>query len=266
MQQKSPSTLEQLLRRPDVWQGHSHAFLPQTSIKSGHKVLDKALQHQGWPTHSMIEICQLFHSCEWWLFHPAIQSLNTQEQQRYIALINPPATPYIDGLERLGITTNQLIVVQTQTPAEFITSVTELNQCPVCCVVMAWQPKQTLTYTQLRKLQLSASQRDGLSIIFRHARAKQQSSPASLRMLVTPNSSSINIHIFKQRGKLQHTTIDIDPPNIWKGLAPHRLLDVDHEQALAQYPEAARHTSAKISLFPTHDPLAFKRRSKRDYR
>lgn len=225
---KAPD-LEQLLRRQDIWRGHSRSFIKQSVISSGYEALDMGLQHKGWPLSCLVEVCQAFHACEWWLFHPGINQI-LQKSQGYIALLNPPALPFVAGLQQLEVDTRRLIIVQSNTAAEFISSFSELSQCQACTVVLAWQPKQALSYTALRKLQLSTCEQHGLYVLFRHAKAKTQSSPASLRLQVTPKADAVQINIFKQKGKLREITLALPTPAIWQALPLHRFLDGSQEE------------------------------------
>ncbi len=221
--QNKGQSLEQLLRRQDVWRGHSRSFVQLATQPSGYSELDAAL-HKGWPLGCLVEVCQAFHACEWWLFHPAANAL-LQHYQGHIALLNPPALPFVAGLEKLQVDTRRLLVVQSKTAAEFVTCFTELSRCSACYVLLAWQPKQALNYTALRKLQLSTLERPGLYVLFRSHRARAQSSPASLRLMATPTHSSLRLNIFKQKGKLQESTVELPIPAVWQSLPMHRFLD-----------------------------------------
>ncbi len=218
---KAPPSLEQLLRRPDLWRGHSHRFTKEKGIDSGYPNLNQALQHEGWPNASLIEVCQAFHACEWWLFSPAIQTVLGAQAGGSIALINPPAMPFIQGLQKIGIDTRRLLIIDTKTPQDFVYSFTEVSQSPACPIIFAWQAQYTLPYTQLRKLQLCALEHYGLSVIFRHERVMSQSSPASLRLVLTPTEQYIHLNIVKQPGKLRHTHIKLPIPDVWKALPTH---------------------------------------------
>lgn len=218
---KTPPSLEQLLHRPDIWRGHSHCFTQAKGIDSGYPNLNNALQQAGWPSHCLIEACQAYHACEWWLFSPAIQQVIRTLGGGSIALINPPAMPFIHGLQRMGIDTTRLLVIHTKTVQEFVHSFTEVSQSPACPIVFAWQSQYALPYTQLRKLQLSTLARYGLHVLFRHERVISQSSPASLRFTLSPTEQSIHIRIVKQPGKLRHTQIKLTIPDIWKTISPH---------------------------------------------
>jgi len=241
------TSLEQLLRRPDIWRGHSNTFSKVPTVDSGYPALNQALQHQGWPLSCLIEVCQSYHACEWWLFHPAIRSQISDNTSQYLALLNPPALPFISGLKQLNIPSKQMIVVQATTLQEFVTCFIELGRSKVCSIVFAWQPNQTLTYTQLRKLQLNTTDESGLYVIFRHQRAQSYSSPASLRLSVKPMDDNLHIHIFKQKGKLHLLDIALPIPLVWKKIPPHNDL---HRHGPKSFPYDTS-TKGQVPLFPT---------------
>lgn len=234
MTKAPPLSLEQLLRRSDLWRGHSHAFVKEEAIDSGYPKLNQALQQGGWPSTSMIEVCQSYHASEWWLFHPAINALIQPSNYGHIALLNPPALPFISGLQQLDIDTRRIFIVQTKTTQEFVRAFTELSQSAACPVLFAWQSSRGLNYTQLRKLQLSSLEHAGLRVIFRHSQAKEQNSPASLRLSLQAKHDSLKVKIFKQKGKLRQSDIALPIPAIWRALPPHHKLhhgsqDISHD-------------------------------------
>lgn len=241
---KKPS-LEQLLHRPDIWRGHSSGFVKQETVDTGFPELNNALQHKGWPTGRLIEVCQNFPASEWWLFHRSIKTLLEGKNFEHMVLINPPILPFIGGLEQLGIPSQQIIIVQTQTPQEFVTSFTEINNSGVFPIVLAWQSKNTLHYNQLRKIQLSTSEQSGVYVLFSHSRAKENSSPASLRLNVIPYKNTINIHIFKQKGTIYTLDINLPIPRYWDSLPSHKELFSVQDNSIYETKK-----KGQISLFP----------------
>ncbi|MFL0809854.1 MAG: translesion DNA synthesis-associated protein ImuA [Agarilytica sp.] len=256
-------TLEQLLRRPDVWRGHSHSFVPQTVLDSGYPELNQALQQQGWPSASMVEVCQRYHASEWYLFHPAINQLMQASPHAHLALLNPPALPFISGLRQWSIDTQRLFVVQSTNAQEFVTSFCELSQSPACPIVLAWQNHPALNYTQLRKLQLSTSEQAGLYVLFRHSRAQEQSSPANLRLSIQTQRNALHIHIFKQKGKLRHCDIELPIPEVWQALPPHpELMQNKSRESNTRYTASSK---GQVTLFPAITSRSLKQVVKRDY-
>lgn len=231
----APPSLEQLLRRSDVWRGDSQRFAPRIALDSGYPALNAALLNKGWPLGSLIEVCQQQpnHS-EWLLFTPAL--LHTPGG--YLVLLNPPAIPFAQGLIQAGIDLERVLVIRSGNKADFLASFTELARTPACNALLAWQPASGLSYTELRKCLLAAADGRGLYIVFRPESARHQSSPATLRVLTEAQSAALTVNIFKQKGQLQQSrahTLKLPIPDAWQELLPHRHLDKDADEAFAGY-------------------------------
>jgi len=234
---RAKPSLEQLLRRGDVWRGHSRAFISRDVVSSGLAHCDKALLNNGWPTGSLIELCLgqqqqkssphapgVASQGEWQLFTPVIKTVCQQQDDNYVILLNPPALPFAPALIQEDIPLNQLLVVKTRKKQDFIASFTELTRSPHCGVLLAWQPKQALSYTELRKCQLSCSEGSGLYFLLRSPQAKNQSSPASLRLDLSLGDACLEVEIFKQRGVFQRRAFSIHLPEHWVNEAGERTL------------------------------------------
>jgi len=227
----NPPSLEQLLRRGDVWRGQSQQFVPQAALDTGYAELNEHLLNHGWPLASLVEIDQPGGSraigdnigCgEWLLLAPALRQL----KEGYIVLLNPPAMPFAQGLIQAGMDLDRLLIVETEKKADFLASFTELARASICVALMAWQPKQNLTYTELRKCQLACNDGQGLYMLFRPLTAQQQSSPAALRLRTKLNFQALEIQITKQKGSLnkEHQAIHLPVPETWLPQAPHAQL------------------------------------------
>lgn len=230
------NALEQLLRRGDVWRGHSQRFVAREVIDTGFEALNPLLLNRGWPRGSLVEICQpaAGHG-EWLLFIPALQQLLGNNPQAHAVLLNPPALPFAQGLIQAGVPLSQLLVVQIQQKADFIASFVELARASSCALLLAWQPRQALSYTEMRKCQLATADGTGLYVIFRPRQVLQQSSPAALRLLAETGSAQLQLTLLKQRGQLQQNQapVTLALPGEWLPQAPHRHLDTRQEPAVA---------------------------------
>lgn len=220
----SDTNLTQLLNRSDIWRGNSRAFVPQLTIDTGHADLNASLLNGGWPTRSLVEVCQRgLHQQEWLLFLPVLK-----KGEGYIVLLNPPALPFCQTLIQWGIDLERIIIIETANKADFLASFAELARTKSCEILLAWQQHQTFSYTELRKCLLATNEGAGLCVLFRAESAQQQSSPASLRLLTEISSTQVQIKIFKQKGVLQQRQtqpINLPLPKTWKGLLPYHLLD-----------------------------------------
>lgn len=218
----SSASLEQLLLRDDMWMGHSQRFTGRTALTTGHAALDERLLHQGWPLGTLIEVCQPGQQGEWLLFTPALR-----EVTGLIVLLNPPAAPFSQAFIQAGFDLDRLLVVHATEKKHFIGCFTELARASVGAV-LAWQPQEAISYTELRKCLLSASDGTGLCVMFRPLVAQQQSSPARLRLFVRFLSNALEITVFKQTGYLQkqqpHPLL-LTLPNTWKPAHAYAALD-----------------------------------------
>ena len=244
-----PITLEQLLLRGDVWRGQSQGFAPQAALDTGHAELNARLLHQGWPLGSLVEICQpgaeVISQGEWLLLAPALRQL----KNGYTVLLNPPALPFAPGLIQAGIDLDRLLIVATEKKADFLTSFTELARADICVALMAWQPKQNLNYTELRKCQLACSDSKGLYVLLRPVSAQQQSSPAALRLSTKLSLNSLEIQIFKQKAFLtqeNNVSVNLTLPETWLSAVPPADLGPDTSGPLPH--NANLITSAKRNL------------------
>jgi protein ImuA len=220
----SPPSLEQLLCRGDIWRGQSHQAQPQLVVDSGFAQLNARLTGNGWPVAGLIEICQrpAAHG-EWQLLMPAL--LNPRGGM--LVLLNPPAEPFAQALLKAGIDLERLLIIATKNKADFLASFIELARSDICDAVMAWQPPQTLSYTELRKCALASAEGQGVYVLFRPEAARNQSSPAVLRLHLAWQAEQLSVSIFKQKGELlaDNAPINLPLPAAWKGLQPHRHLD-----------------------------------------
>lgn len=215
-------SLEQLLSRDDLWMGHSQRFTTRAALDTGYEELNTSLLNQGWPLGSLVEVCQQGMQGEWQLFTPSLLKLPGM-----IVLLNPPASPFAQALIQAGIDLERLLIVAASNKKDFIAGFIELSRASIGAV-LAWQPDESMTYTELRKCQLAASEGTGISVMFRPASAQQQSSPATLRIYARIVSIGLEITVFKQKGRLQ--THQIKPivlglPEKWQPVLPYHALN-----------------------------------------
>lgn len=206
--------LEQLLRRGDVWRGHSRHFSGQPSWDSGHAALNQALLNQGWPRHQLTEVCQPQHPyCEWFLWGPTIA--HNMHQQGLTVLLNPPSTPLLSGLAQQGIQADLLWLLQSSDKHTFLPCLSELLKASCVSLVLAWEPQMALTYTELRKIQLASHEHPGVCCLFRHERQRHHNSPAALRLHLQLQPRHLNVSIFKQKGKHHNASLQLALPPAW---------------------------------------------------
>jgi hypothetical protein len=218
----SDASLEQLLLRDDLWLGHSQRFTGRAAIATGHTLLDEQLLHQGWPLGTLIEVCQPQMQGEWLLFAPALLQVSG-----LIVLLNPPALPFAQAFIQAGFDLDRVLVVKATEKDPFIGCFTELARASVGAV-LAWQPAEAISYTELRKCLLSAADGTGLCVMFRPFAAQQQSSPARLRLFTRFIVDGLEVTLFKQTGYLQKQQpqpLVLELPDHWKAAPAYAALD-----------------------------------------
>lgn len=237
MKESSPNlsasvSLEALLQRDDMWMGHSQRFTTREAVPTGYEGLDARLLNQGWPLGSLVEVCQKGMQGEWRLFTSALVQL-----PGLIILVNPPAVPFAQAFIQAGIDLDKLIVVEARARNHFVSSCVEIARASLGSL-LAWQPI-ALTYTEMRKCSLAASDGSGLSIIFRHATAQQHSSPAGLRLFAHQVPTGLEITIFKQKGHLQTRQalpLVLPMPAQWAAMPAHNQLNYPARARQPQHP------------------------------
>ncbi len=192
--------LNQLLGRGDIWVGCAKQTVARNTVSSGVELLDTMLLG-GWPLGSLLEIClQGATGAEWILLSKSLAA----QGSRPIFLLNPPMIPFGPALVEMGIDLNRVFVVRTDNKVSFVNAFVELARASHCSALLAWQPKESLTYTELRKFLLACSGGNGLYSLIRPASAQRESSPATLRLAVSVHGLDLKLSIFKQRGMLEN--------------------------------------------------------------
>lgn len=190
--------LDTLIHEARVWQGSQQTRPREAAETTGFAALDQQLQGAGWPRGALIE-CLLDNPGigELQLLLPLMRS--QQAEARTLFWINPPHTPYAPALERLGINLSQVVIIQTDNTTDALWSLENCLRSPVAGLVMAWPG--TLKSRQIRRLQLAAEAGGSHCVLFRSSTAASNSSPAALRLQLTPEQDlTLAVHILKRRG------------------------------------------------------------------
>ncbi len=193
------SALEALLRRQDVWRG-STISSQQATVSTGYKDLDESLNGRGWPLGALIDVSQISNGHgEWQLFGPALAKLS--HQAGLIILVNPPALPYGPGVAQYGINYQALKVVRCCNRQAVLSALVDAMQAQCCLSILTWEGQFNWRYSELRKLQLSASQSSSLCVCFRRQRPSRVQSPSPLRLHAQLCQHGLQIQLLKQRGQ-----------------------------------------------------------------
>ena len=213
-----PLSIEPLHGIPSVWRADALAHSADAVVATGSSLLDAQLPGGGWPVGSAVEILQA-HSgpysshCEWRLLLPALTCL-THTTCGALALVGAPHMPFCPGLAGQGLDTRRLLCINTATPASRLWATEQALRCADVAAVLAWLPQVgpgQVRPEQLRRLQMAANTHAKLLFVMRPESAREEPSPAALRLLVSSSSGASNradfanhdalvLHILKRRG------------------------------------------------------------------
>ena len=193
--------LADILADARVWKLKDASAAPTRPVWStGYSSLDARLPGGGWPTASLIEVLLDDTGLgEVQLFLPAlVQCQRRTEDARWLVWIAPPHEPYAPALAQQGIELGRLIVVRPASATEALWAAEQALSSGVCAAVLLWLKGTDDRW--LRRLKLAAEAGGALGVLFRPARHRFESSPASLRLLMTQGEHEARLDLLKVQG------------------------------------------------------------------
>jgi cell division inhibitor SulA/protein ImuA len=225
---READALAEILADARVWKLKDASAAPARPVWStGRSSLDARLPGGGWPTASLIEVLLDDTGLgEVQLFLPALvacqrgtapstvaPSTGTADAARiepatidsasidnapWLVWIAPPYEPYAPALAQQGIELSRLLVVRPATATEALWAAEQALSSGVCAAVLIWLKGTDDRW--LRRLKLAAEEGGALGVLFRPARHRFESSPASLRLAVTRGEHGPHLDLVKVQG------------------------------------------------------------------
>ena len=192
-----------------VWRADALACAAGATVATGHVALDAELPGGGWPVGAISEILQAQSGLhEWRLLLPALSRL-TRPGTACVALVGAPQVPFGPGLCAQGLVPQRLLWVSANTPVARLWATEQALRCADVVAVLAWLSQ--VRSEQLRRLQIAAQTHNKLLFVLRPVQAKNECSPAVLRLLVSSQApvgeaaadaltDALQVHILKRRG------------------------------------------------------------------
>jgi cell division inhibitor SulA/protein ImuA len=197
--------LADLLADARVWKLKDASAGPRPSPSrpvwsTGRSALDARLPGGGWPTASLVEVLlETTGLGEVQLFLPAlVESQHGIGEVPWLVWIAPPHEPYAPALAQQGIELNRLLVVRPASATEALWAAEQALSSGVCAAVLLWL--QGTDERWLRRLKLAAEAGGALGVLFRPERHRFESSPASLRLLLTQGEHEPHLDLVKVQG------------------------------------------------------------------
>jgi cell division inhibitor SulA/protein ImuA len=196
------ASLDCILADARVWKLKDASAAPARPVWStGKSALDARLPGGGWPTASLIEVLLDDTGLgEVQLFLPALVECQrrTDGDAPWLVWIAPPHEPFAPALAQQGIELGRLLVVRPATATEALWATEQALSSGVCAVVFLWLKGTDDRW--LRRLKLAAEAGGALGVLFRPERHRFESSPASLRLLMTRGEHGARLDLLKVQG------------------------------------------------------------------
>jgi hypothetical protein len=202
---RDASSLDCILADARVWKLKDASAAPPRPVWStGYSSLDARLPGGGWPTASLIEVLLDDTGLgEVQLFLPALvecqrRSGHGKADASWLVWIAPPHEPYAPALAQQGIELSRLLVVRPAGATEALWAAEQALGSGVCAAVLLWLKGTDDRW--LRRLKLAAEAGGALGVLFRPERHRFESSPASLRLVMTKGSLKAHVDLIKVQG------------------------------------------------------------------
>lgn len=204
-------SLQALLQRPDIWRAKAGVAAAPPTLASGLPALDHALGG-GWPSGALVELLlEQTGIGELRLVLPLGappsapgRSSRPQPPPARQVWIDPPLLPFAPALRQQGIALDDLLVVHPGDRAQWLWACVQALRAGRDMAVLCWPNRHRLRYAELRQLQVTAAECGSIGFLLHdlaHGRAiLQHSTPAPLRLHLSPGPAALQIDILKQRG------------------------------------------------------------------
>ena len=209
-----PSVDSMLLDRR-LWRGQVAPSLPASRHPTGHAALDDALPAGGWPAAALVEV--LFSADglgELALLLPTLAALTAQDKP--VLVIAPPYRAYAPAWQRAGVQLSRLHLVEAN-GKDALWAMEQALRAGCCGAVLGWPLRAEdaqgragvaggrmpgATDNSLRRLQVAAETGQTLGFAFRPIGARDNPSPAPLRLALRGTAHGPELRMIKCRGAL----------------------------------------------------------------
>ena len=198
---REAASLAEILADARVWKLKDASAAPARPVWStGRSSLDARLPGGGWPTASLIEVLLEDTGLgEVQLFLPALLACQDRVESPWLIWISPPHEPYAPALAQQGIQLHRLLVVRPPSATEALWAAEQALSSGVCAAVFLWLKGTDDRW--LRRLKLAAEAGGALGVLFRPERHRYESSPATLRIVVSKGGTEApHLDLLKVQG------------------------------------------------------------------
>ena len=191
-------SLDSMLLDRRLWRGQVAPLLPPSRHPTGHTALDAALPAGGWPEAALVEV--LFSADglgELALLLPTLAALSAQDKP--VLVIAPPYRAYAPAWQRAGVQLSQLHLIEAK-GKDALWAMEQALRAGCCGAVLGWALQ--VDDNSLRRLQVAAETGQTLGFAFRPIGARDNPSPAPLRLALRGTANGPELRVIKCRGAL----------------------------------------------------------------
>ena len=181
-------------------------------LATGFAELDRALPQQGWFGDGLNELLGNEQGVgEFSLLLPALKQVCAEG--RGVLLANPPFVPYAPALAQAGLIFAHLIVVRQADTEGLYWAAEQALRSKACGAVVVWSDESArlLPDLMLRRLQVAAHSGACAGFLFRPRRAREQPSPAALRIVYAAQQGALELTLHKCRGLAAAPRLRVQP-------------------------------------------------------
>ena len=198
---------------PDASVWRYGTTLPATrhALPTGFAELDRALPQHGW-FGGLNELLGNEQGIgEFSLLLPALRQVSAEGKA--VLLVNPPFMPYAPALEQAGIAFAHLIIVRHADTENLYWAAEQALRSKACGALVAWSDESArlLPDLMLRRLQVAAQTGACAGFLFRPRRAREQPSPAPLRLVYAAVDGALELTLCKCRGLSGTARVRVQP-------------------------------------------------------
>ena len=144
------------------------------------------------------------------LLLPALARLSQDE--RWIALVNPPYIPYAPALFHAGIDLAKIVVIRANNTADTLWSMAQALHSGACSAVLGWPA--SVSEQTIRRLQLATEAGQALGVYFSPSGSVPRNSPVPWRLRIDGTVDNICVEVLKRRGGNLAAPIHLNQPRI----------------------------------------------------
>jgi protein ImuA len=180
----------------------------ESIVPTGHRFLDLQLPGGGWPLGSLVELLQDEQARHvWQLVLPALVQA-TKDNAGPVVLVGTPFEPFLPSLQAQGLHASRVLLIDSAKPKPRLWATEQALRCADVSAVVAWLPQSKSP--ELRRLHLAASEQKRLLFVVRPVHARNESSPARLRLQVDA-SDGLQVRILKRKGPPLEQPVGLQP-------------------------------------------------------